>query len=242
MCILGGCVRCPECAKDRHGSHSAAINIDLSVWKSSAGWFATAGNRPGVPRAPQARSVPRRAPLGPWYTRDARWGTTVNLRARGWSTESYIRGCDRELTLSHPLPDSHRDYPRRAKKRSRSRGPAIHQSRSIDDSSTVWFTRGRSWYSWVWIPILRIANFRAYRVIGERLMIAEHNLCLIFQDHRGLFHLVCSLILKLISRESVKRKRAVSIGFSNLISCDVFSWYKNKLLAFYSCSINKEDK
>lgn len=54
-------------------------------------------------------------------------------------------------------------------------------------------------------------------------MIVEHNLCLIFQDHRGLFHLVCSLTLKLISGESVKRKRAVSIGFSNLISCDVSS-------------------
>lgn len=164
---------------DTHGSYSAPINIDLSVWKSSAGWFATAGNWTRA-LGPRER-VP--CPIGPPCTRDAGWGTTVNLRARGWSTGTYIRGCDRELTLrelSHPLPDSHRDYPGRARKRkSRSEGPDPHDR--LIDSSTIWFTRGRSWYSWVRTPSFYIrANFHGfYRVIRERWMIVKCNLCLI---------------------------------------------------------------
>jgi len=128
MRILGGRVWWPECAKDRH---------TRLVFSANKYWFIGLEIERGVicdrgqlgPRAPRARSVPRRAPLGPRCTRDARWGTTVNLRARGWSTGSYIRGCDRELTLrelSHPLPDSHRDYPGRARKKSRDRRDLIH--------------------------------------------------------------------------------------------------------------------
>lgn len=93
------------------------------------------GQQARAPRAPQARSVPRRAPLGPWYTRDARWGTTVNLRARGWSTESYIRGCDRESLHSHIRYPTLTGIILDERKKSRDRGSGSTTTTSYDRST-----------------------------------------------------------------------------------------------------------